>query len=228
MNFTEAVECYRCLLCKALLDELDQVHAAYVAWTHTSGIKELNELCLRCVYGRHQYHMSSKAKAAAVRKLSKELPTILSSHYADFEELYDVVVDLLRETKYFKDAVLTFYDCALRIGHIHPQHIYPIKNVYLCYSGAMTGAKKLLSGRPLNPIEDFNTFFSYKEARAVQGITALQALPSCLVEDFLCVMHQYLDCGPRGLIADRHTTDTYQQLEKFSEATVIPIKNVKP
>lgn len=210
MTFQEAVKCYRCLLCKGILDELDKVSNAYSVWKKSPNAKNLQNLAEVCVLGEHQKRISRVAKATAITEIRKNLLKIFSTPFADFEDLYAFVNSVIGSIDNI--GFLTIYDVSLRIGHILNPPIYPKKRLYLNNSGAMTGARKLLNGRILKPTELFVDFFSYPEAQSVVGIQNLQALPNCLVEDFLCVMHRYLDAGPRGLIQDRDTTTTYKKL----------------
>jgi len=214
MIFSEAVECYRCLLCKGHLDELDRIQDAYSAWCREPNSKNLHNLARVCVIGGHQRRTPQEAKNRAISTLEEHLPTLLRTQFEDFEALYDRVKFLIGN--FPRIGLLAVYDVALRIGHLFDSPIYPIKYLYLNHNGAMKGATKLLAGRKLLWRELFNDFFSYPEAQKVVGIEVLQALPNCLVEDFLCVMEQYLDCGPRGLIADRWKTDTYQRIKAHS------------
>lgn len=210
MTFQEAVECYRCLLCKGLLDELKNVCDAYTQWRNKPTSQNLTEFAKVCVVGAHQHRILNSSKQKAIEVLEKNLPLIITTQFADFEELYDKVKTLIGNIP--KIGLLTVYDVTLRIGHILNKPIYPKKYLYLNNSGAMEGATKLLDGRKLQYKELFTNFFSYPEALSVNGINYLQALPNCLVEDFLCVMHKYLDKGSKGLIADRWKTSTYKQI----------------
>ena len=213
MTFQEAVKCYRCLLCKGILDELDNVSYDYLVWKGNPNPKNLDNLAKTCVIGNHQHRISSKAKGNAMVIIKNNLPIIFKSTFPTFEDLHKFVNGLIGGIHNI--GLLTVYDVSLRIGHLFSKPIYPQKILYL-NSGAMTGARKLLNGRILKPTELFVDFFSYPEAQSVVGIQDLQALPNCLVEDFLCVMHRYLDAGPRGLITDRDTTTTYQIIKKNS------------
>ena len=214
MTFKDAVECYRCLLCKGHLDELDEVSNAYNAWFKHPNSTNLYDLAKVCVVGGHQNRIPSKAKNDAINTLEKHLPTLIKTQFKDFEDLYAHVKSLIGGIPHI--GLLAVYDVSLRIGHLFPSPIYPKRYLYLNNSGAMNGAKKLLGGRKLAYREKFTDFFSYPEALNVTDIASLRSLPNCLVEDFLCVMHQYLDKGPRGLIDDRWTTNTYIFKQKHS------------
>lgn len=206
MTFSEAVKCYRCLLCKGHLDELENVMNLYKAYKASPSPATLHDLSKACVIGPHQHRINRSSKSSAISIIESHLPTILSTHFVDFEDLYKKIDGIIGSIPQI--GPLTVYDVSLRIGHLFNSPIYPRKYLYL-NSGAMEGAKTLLRGRKLNPIEDIKTFFSYPEATVVSGIADLQALPNNLIEDFFCVMKEYLASGPRGLIPDRDKTTTY-------------------
>lgn len=206
MTFSEAVKSYRCLLCKKHLEELENVMNLYKAYKASPTPATLHDLSKACVIGPHQHRINRSSKSSAIRIIESHLPTILSTHFVDFEDLYKKIDGIIGSIPQI--GPLTVYDVSLRIGHLFNSPIYPKKNLYL-NSGAMVGAKTLLRGRKLNPIEDIKTFFSYPEATSVSGIADLQALPNNLIEDFFCVMKEYLASGPRGLIPDRDKTPTY-------------------
>lgn len=209
MNFKEAVKCYRCLLCKRHLDELDDVMKTYISYTATRSKAALHELAKVCVVGGHQHRIPTKYKNPAISKIEVHILSILSTPFKDFEELYDVVNSLIGNLDNI--GPLTVYDTSLRIGHLIDKPIYPREKLYL-NNGAMEGARKLLGGRKLSSKEVLSTFFSYPETLPVAGIKSLQTLPNNLIEDFFCVMKDYLDPGPRGLISDRDKTSTYLQM----------------
>jgi len=209
MNFKEAVKCYRCLLCKRHLDELDRVKSVYLDFTATPSKASLHDLAKVCVVGGHQHRIPTKYKNPAISKIEVHILSILSTPFKDFEELYDVVNSLIGNLDNI--GPLTVYDTSLRIGHLIDKPIYPREKLYL-NNGAMEGARKLLGGRKLSSKEVLSTFFSYPETLAVAGIKSLQTLPNNLIEDFFCVMKDYLDPGPRGLISDRDKTSTYLQM----------------
>lgn len=206
MTFKEAVNCYCCLLCKEHLDELDDVKSLYMIYSSAPSPTSLHNLATACVVGDHQHRISSKSKTNAINVIKSRLPSILLTTFTDYEDLYNTIDHFIGSIPQI--GPLTIYDISLRIGHLFIKPIYPQKILYL-NSGAMEGAKKLLGGRKLRHKEDFNVFFSYPEAKAVVGINSLQSLPNNLVEDFFCVMKDYLDLGPRGLIGDRDRTPTY-------------------
>lgn len=209
MNFKEAVKCYRCLLCKRHLDELDRVKSVYLDFTATPSKASLHDLAEVCVVGGHQNRIPFKYKNPAINEIEVHILSILSTSFKDFEDLYDAVDGLIGNLDNI--GPLTVYDVSLRIGHLFSEPIYPRKILYL-NNGAMEGAKKLLGGRKLSSKEVLSSFFSYPDALAVVGIKSLQALPNNLIEDFFCVMKAYLDSGPRGLITDRDRTPTYIQM----------------
>ena len=209
MNFKEAVKCYRCLLCKRHLEELDDVKKAYICYAATRSKAALHKLAEVCVVGGHQRRIPFKYKNPAINEIEVHILSILSTSFKDFEDLFNTVNNLIGNLNNI--GPLTVYDTSLRIGHLFDKPIYPRKILYL-NNGAMEGAKKLLGGRKLSSKEVLSSFFSYPEALAVVGIKSLQALPNNLIEDFFCVMKAYLDSGPRGLITDRDRTPTYIQM----------------
>ncbi len=213
MTFSEAVKAYRSILCKAHLNELDNVAAKYAAYQKSPTPMHLNELAKACVEGDHQHRISKAAKLTAIGILEKNLPIILNTNYTDFEQLYDYIKNLIGGIDYI--GLLTIYDVSLRIGHLFSKPIYPKKFLYL-NSGAYLGAKKMIGGRNLRHKIPFKGFFSYPQIKSIIGVKSLQSLPNSLVEDFLCVMHNYLDVAPKGLIAGRNTTLTYKMIVKYS------------
>jgi hypothetical protein len=209
MTFSEAVKCYRCLLCKEHLVELYKVKKSYDNYDLAHTPAALHALAGVCVIGGHQHRILSSSKTIAISVIETNLPTIFSTTFVDFEDLYKTVNSLIGSIPQI--GPLTVYDVSLRIGHLFNDPVYPHKFLYL-NNGAMEGARKLLKGRKLSPVEELATFFSYPEAKAVKGIGSLQNLPNNLIEDFFCVMKDYLDLDPRGLITDRDTTPTYLRM----------------
>jgi hypothetical protein len=206
MTFSEAVKCYRCLLCKRHLDELENVMNLYKAYKASPTPATLHDLSKACVIGPHQHRILRSSKSTTISVIESHLLTILATKFTNFEDLRYSVNSIIGSIP--QVGPLTVYDVSLRIGHLFNTPIYPRKYLYL-NSGAMEGAKILLNGRKLSPTEELTTFFSYPEALAVTGIGDLQALPNNLIEDFFCVMKDYLAPGPRGLIPDRDKTSTY-------------------
>lgn len=209
MTFSEAVKCYRCLLCKGHLEELDNVMSLYMAYKASPTPATLHNLAVACVKGVHQQRILRSSKSTAISVIESHLLTILATKFSNFEDLHYSVNSIIGSIP--QVGPLTVYDVSLRIGHLFNTPIYPRKYLYL-NSGAMEGAKILLNGRKLSPTEDLTTFFSYPEALAVTGIGDLYALPNNLIEDFFCVMKDYLEPGPRGLISDRDKTPTYLRM----------------
>lgn len=209
MNFEEAVKCYRCLLCKRHLDELDNVMSIYINYSKYPTPVTLQKLAEVCVIGDHQHRIPKRSKTSAVHRIESNLPTILATTFVDFEDLYKQVASIIGS--FPRVGLLTVYDVSLRIGHLFHDPIYPQKYLYL-NNGAMVGAKKLLGSRRLSSKEELSKFFSYPEAMAVTGIGSLRALPNNLIEDFFCVMKDYLEPGPRGLITDRDKIPTYLRM----------------
>ncbi|MBR4649505.1 MAG: hypothetical protein IKO67_05070 [Bacteroidaceae bacterium] len=213
MTFSEAVKAYRSILCKAHLNELDNVAAKYAAYQKSLSPTSLKELAEVCVEGNHQHRIHKGAKIRAIGILEKNLPTIFTKTFANFEQLYDYIKNLIGGIDYI--GLLTIYDVSLRIGHLFSKPIYPKKFLYL-NSGAYLGARKMIGGRNLGHKIPLKNFFSYPQIRSITGFRDLQSLPNSLVEDFLCVMHNYLDVAPKGLIAGRNTTSTYKMIVKYS------------
>ena len=76
MTFSEAVKCYRCLLCKGHLDELDNVMNLYVTYKASPTPATLHDLAKACVIGPHQHRISRSSKSSAIRIIESHLPTI--------------------------------------------------------------------------------------------------------------------------------------------------------
>ena len=115
----------------------------------------------------------------AIEKFAKAIKPIYADlcKSIDFEELYDKVRAVGMPISGIGD--LTIYDTAWRIGMAQSPQICPEQYVYLA-CGAKTGAEHLL-GKGLKyrePIYRFEPFFG--------------TMPSWLIEDFFCVMKNYL------------------------------------
>ena len=213
MNLKEAVNCYRCLLCKGHLDELEDVKKVYSDCTATPPQATLYDLAKVCVVGGHQRRIPFKYKNLAISVVEANISSILSTPFKSFEDLYGKVNSLIGSLDNI--GPLTVYDVSLRIGHLLTPPIYPKNNLYL-NNGAWDGARKLMGGRSPKNVMLFKDFFADKAVSSIVGISDLQSLPNSLVEDFLCVMHNFLDVTPSGFISDRDTTSTYIQIKKHS------------
>ena len=143
--------------------------------SHSSKKKALLAMCVK---GAHQYCISKQSIKDAVIILTKA--KILSTKYNNFEVLYDDVKNAIGNIKGIGD--LTIYDTALRIGFIMYPIVLPNEYVYLA-RGAKRGAENLL-GKTVHYREHISIFAPY-----------FGNLSSHFVEDFLCVMEDFLSKG---------------------------------
>jgi len=142
-------------------------------------------LLQKCVKGGHQYCIANASISQAVINLQNA--GILTKKYADFEALYDDVRKIIGNISGIGD--LTIYDTALRIGFIMFPIVLPQNYVYLA-RGAMRGAKKILGTNKLKYREQASVFSPY-----------FGNLSSHFVEDFLCIMEDFLCKG--GVVAGK-------------------------
>ncbi len=135
------------------------------------------ELLKKCVKGPHQRRMKSEVCLTAAKIL--EDSKILHLRFADFEELYCMVKNLLNGVNGIGD--LTVYDVSKRIGHIIEHPVYPEQYVYSS-RGAAIGASGLL-GRKIAFREPTSVYAPYFN------------VPSIFIEDILCIFKDYFALG---------------------------------
>ena len=138
------------------------------------------DILYMCVRGAHQYCIKSVAIKDAVDALYNA--KVLHTKYIDFEALYDDIRSLLISISGIGN--LTIYDTALRIGFIMNPIVLPRQYVYLA-CGAMRGAENLLNAKGA---------LNYREP-AYLFSPCFGNLSSHFVEDFLCVMEDFLCNG---------------------------------
>lgn len=133
-----------------------------------------------CVFSgksSHQSRIPIEVLDIALKKLTSA--KLMSGTYADFEELYDKVDDLLRPIKGIGDTAI--YEFSVRIGNnLLTPKVLPDKYVYI-HRGSKDGAKKLLGVSRLSFRVDKSKFPK-----------DLQKLTSVEIEDFLCTFKDKL------------------------------------
>ncbi len=144
------------------------------------------QLLRQCVKGGHQYCISKRAINNAVKKLNNA--KILSTKYNNFEVLYNDVRNAIGKIKGIGD--LTIYDTALRLGFIMFPIVLPEEYIYLA-RGAKRGAENLL-GKAVHYREHFSIFTPY-----------FGNLSSHFIEDFLCIMDEFLSNANGGVVVGK-------------------------
>lgn len=133
-----------------------------------------------CVFSGKSSHQSR----IPTERLEEALKMLTSAKvqfrtYADFEELYDMVNELLRPIKGIGDTAI--YEFSVRIGNnLLTPKVLPDKYVYL-HGGSKEGARNLLEKSRL-PFRAEKTIFP----------KSLQKLTSVEIEDFLCTFRDKL------------------------------------
>ncbi len=138
--------------------------------------KTLSDCVFSCK-STHQSRIPTKVLEKALKDLASA--KLLSGTYADFEELYDKVDDLLRPIKGIGDTAI--YEFSVRIGNnLLTPKVLPDKYVYI-HGGSKEGAKKLLGKSRLS--------FRMEKSKFPKD---LQQLTSVEIEDFLCTFRHKL------------------------------------
>lgn len=153
----------------------------YVRDLEMSGANDY-DLLFACVFNRerHLWLMSETlAKTVTTTLLNGN---ILGGMYANFDELYDAVRNLLKTIKSIGDVA--YYDVSLRIGALKRFRLYPTNKVYY-HSYLRESARKLLG---VSRVSSFRMDVSYFRS-------ILTDMPAIFIEDFLCSMHDDI-CSP--------------------------------
>jgi hypothetical protein len=155
----------------------------------------------------HQACLTTEYVRSAVQQLSKDLD--LNKGYADFEEIYKTVCDILDSAGVKGIGRTTRYDLALRLAYYHQPLIEPAKYLYL-HAGAAIGFKALSNPEnkwlpeALYPKMEELCKVMRKEGRipmeAMKEVDCLYQLGALHLENVLCAYDSFLNRNVKKII----------------------------
>lgn|GEM_PF-6425697 len=135
------------------------------------------DLIYACVFNRYRHLWLMSVELAVTITVTLEKADVLSGDYADFEELYDRIRELIAPIRGVGDV--TVYDITVPIGFV--VGVYPEKYVYI-HAKLRKSARRLLGVNRLPAIRLPITIF----VGIFINVTAI------FIEDFLCAKHDDL------------------------------------